>query len=129
MSSRPIAAPYQVIGGSTGTSGDMSASITSTVTVIQNLSMISYDISWTGTAPVGIMSVQVSNTYTQNGNGSVRNAGNWTTLTLSSTPTVSGSTGNGMIDVDATGAYAMRLVYTRTSGTGTMSATISAKVA
>jgi len=78
---------------------------------------------------VGTMSVQVSNTYSQNADGTVNNPGNWTTLTLSAPTTVSGSTGNGFVDVDATGCYAMRLVYNRTSGTGTMNATINAKVA
>jgi len=124
MSSRPQFNPFPVI-----VDGDMSGNIISAVTIIQKLSMISYDISWSGTTPVGAMSVQVSNSYSQNADGSVRNAGNWTTLTLSSPPTVSGNTGNGFIDVDATGAFAMRLVFTRTSGTGTMQATISAKVA
>lgn len=124
MSSRPQFNPHSVI-----TSGNMNASITSEVTIIQKLSMISYDISWSGTAPVGAMSVQVSNTYSQNVDGSVRDAGNWTTLVLSSPAPVSGNTGNGMIDVDATGAYAIRLVYTRTSGVGTMQAVIAAKVA
>jgi hypothetical protein len=124
MSSRPQAAPFSVI-----TNGDMSANIISKVTIIQKLSMIGYDISWTGAAPVGVMSVQVSNTYSENADGTVKTPGNWTTLTLSSPTTVSGATGNGFIDVDATGAYAMRLVYTRTSGTGTMNATITAKVA
>lgn len=134
MSSRPIASPYSVIGSTAGipgpgSSGDMSASITSKVTVIQNLSMIGYDISWSGTSPVGTMSVQVSNTYVQNADGSVKNAGNWTTLTLSSATAVSGNTGNGAIDVDATGFYAIRLVYTAVSGTGTMAAVVNAKVA
>lgn len=124
MSSRPQAAPFLVI-----TNGSMAGNITSEPTIIQKLSMIGYDISWTGTTPVGVMSVQVSNTYSENADGSVRNAGNWTTLTLSSTPAVTGNTGNGFIDVDATGAFAIRLVYTRTSGTGTMNATITAKVA
>lgn len=124
MSSRPQFTPYSVI-----TNGSMAGNITSAVTIVQKLSMISYDVSWVGTTPVGVMSVQVSNTYSQNADGTVRNAGNWTTLTLSTPATVSGNTGNGFIDVDATGAFAMRLVYTRTSGTGTMNATISAKVA
>lgn len=124
MSSRPMASPYSVI-----TNGSMATSITSKVSIIQNLTMIGYDISWTGTAPVGVMSVQVSNTFTQNGDGSVRDAGNWTTLTLSAPTNVSGNSGNGFIDVDATGAYAIRLIYTRTSGTGTMNATLCAKVA
>lgn len=90
--------------------------------------MVSYDISWSGSTPVGVMSVQVSNTYSKNADGSVRNAGNWTTLALSAPTNVSGNTGNGFIDVDATGSYAIRLVYTRTSGTGTMNATINGKV-
>lgn len=124
MASRPIFSPYLVINN-----GDMSASIISAVTVIQNLSMLSYDVSWTGTAPVGTMSVQVSNSYSQNADGSVKNPGNWTTLTLSSPTPVSGSTGNGFIDVDALGAYAVRLVYTRVSGTGVMNAVINGKVA
>jgi hypothetical protein len=122
MSSRPDFKPHLVI-----TNGDMSGNIISEVTIIQKLSMISYDVSWAGTAPVGSMSVQVSNTFTQNGDGTVRNPGNWTTLVLSAPAPVSGNSGNGMIDIDATGAYAIRLVYTRGSGTGLMNATISAK--
>lgn len=125
MSSRPILSPFSVI-----TNGDMSqATIISKVTVIQNLSMVSYDISWSGATPVGVLSVQVSNTYTQNADGSVANAGNWTTLTLSATTAVSGNTGNGFIDVDASAGYAIRLVYTKTSGTGSLQATVNGKVA
>lgn len=124
MSSRPLKQPYSVI-----TNGNMAGNITSAVTVMSNLSMISYSISWAGSSPVGVMSVQVSNDYSQNGDGTARNAGTWNTLTLSTTPSVSGSTGNGFIDVSASAAYAMRLVYTRTSGTGTMQALIHGKVA
>lgn len=124
MSSRPIIAPFPVI-----TNGDMSADIISAVTVIQTNSMVSYDISWTGSTPIGVMEVQVSNTYSQNADGSVRNAGNWTSITLSATTDVTGNTGNGAIDIDATAFYAIRLKYTRTSGTGTMQATIAGKSA
>jgi hypothetical protein len=133
MASRPLAGPYPIIGTFQGqdstVSGDMSANITSKPSIIDNLSMISYDISWTGTAPVGTMTVQVSNTYKQNPDGSVRNPGNWTTLTLSAPTPVSVSPNSGFIDVDASGAYAIRLMYNRTSGTGTMVAVVSAKVA
>lgn len=90
--------------------------------------MISYDISWNGTAPVGAMTVQVSNTYSINGDGSERNPGNWTTISLSAPAPVTGNTGNGAIDIDAISFYAIRLVYIRTSGTGTMQAYINAKV-
>lgn len=124
MASRPILPPFPVI-----TNGDMSqATITSAVTVIQNVSMLSYDISWSGTSPVGAMTVQVSNTYKQNADGTVANAGNWTTLALSAAAPVSGNTGNGFIDVDGTAGYAIRLVYTKTSGTGTLNVIASGKV-
>lgn len=106
----------------------MTGNVTSAVTVIQNLSQIGYDISWTG-VPVGTFSVQVSNTYSQNADGTVKNAGNWTSLVLSTVPTASGSSGSGYIDVDAISAYAMRLVYTFVSGSGTLNATVNGKVA
>lgn len=124
MASRPIFTPYSVI-----TDGSMAGNLTSKVTIIQNLSMVSYDISWSGTTPVGEITVQVSNTYSQNADGSVRNAGTWHTLVLSDETLVSGNTGDGFIDVDANAAYAIRLIYTRTSGTGTLNVTINGKVA
>lgn len=124
MSSRPLIKPFPVI-----TSGNMASQIISSVTIIDNISVISYDISWSGTSPVGTMAVQVSNTFKENLNStSASNPGDWTSLPLSSTPTISSNTGNGCIDIDVTGFYAIRLVYTAVSGTGTMNATLAAKV-
>jgi len=126
MSSRPIYSPFPVI-----TNGDMSGNITSAVTIIQNMSQIGYDISWAGGsgATAGTFSVQVSNTYSQNADGTVKNAGNWTSLVLSNVPTVATASGNGYIDIDAISAFAMRLVYTRSGGAGTLQATVCGKVA
>ncbi len=124
MASRPILSPFSVI-----TNGNMAGSLTSAVTVIQNVSMVGYTISWAGSSPVGTMSVEVSNDYSQNADGTVRNAGHWVALTLSGGTSVSGSTGTGFIDIDAVSAYAIRLIYTRSSGTGTMQAVINGKVA
>lgn len=124
MSSRPILAPFQVI-----TNGAMSATITSAVTVIQTNSMLSYEVSWVGTAPVGVINVQVSNSYSKNADGTVRNAGSWTTLVLSATSSVSGNSGTNFIDIDALGAYAVRLQYVPASGTGVMNAFIAGKSA
>lgn len=124
MSSRSLLSPFSVIHN-----GDMTSSIISAVTLLPTLSMVSYDVSWTGTAPVGVVTVEVSNTYKQSADGTVTNSGNWTTLVLSSPTPVSGSTGNGFIDVDATAGYAIRLVYTRTSGTGTFNAVVNGKIA
>lgn len=106
----------------------MSASITSAVTIIQKLTYIGYSVSFTGT-PTGTFSVEVSNDYSVNGEGTVLNAGTWTALTLSGTPAATGSAGNGFIDIDGCSAYAMRLKYTRTSGSGTLNVVVNAKVA
>jgi hypothetical protein len=96
------------------------------------LSMIGYGVVYTGT-PVGAFSVQISNDYTQNGDGTVNNPGTWTTITLQymGTPVTSipvTGAGTGFIDITDTSAYAIRLVWTPTSGSGTLTATINAKV-
>lgn len=124
MSSRPQFSPHYVI-----TDGSMGTSLTSQVTVIQKLSLISYACNWAGTTPVGAISVEVSNDYEQNADGTVKSAGTWSELPLSSPTAVSGNTGDGFIDVFATSAYAIRLVYTRASGTGTLNVVVSGKVA
>ncbi len=124
MSSRPQLSPYKVI-----TDGDMSGNLTSKVTIIDKLSLMSYAISWVGTTPVGTITVEVSNDYLQNADGSVKNAGTWNTLPLSATTDISGNTDNGFIDIELNAGYAMRLVYTRASGTGSMQATLASKVA
>lgn len=124
MSSRPQFNPYSVI-----TDGDMSGNLTSLVTIIQKLSLISYAIEWTGTSPIGTISVEVSNDYEQNADGSVKNSGTWNTLPLSSPTGVTGNADNGFIDIYATAGYATRLIYTRASGIGTLNVIASGKVA
>lgn len=122
MASRPILPAHPVIQD-----GNMAGSLTSDVSIVSNVSMVSYDISWTGSSPVGTITVQVSNTYTQNGDGSQRDAGNWTTVSGISA-SVSGNSGNGFITVNNIAAYAIRLLYTRASGTGTLNVKIHGKV-
>ena len=131
MASRPRIPPEQVI-----TSGDMSAaSITSSVTLLPSLSLGTYSYSWAGTSPVGNIAIQISDDYSVFPNGAVNNAGTWNTAyvvlngssTVNAIP-VSGNTGNGIVEW-STGAYAIRTVYTKTSGTGTLQSFITAKVA
>lgn len=129
MSSRPLLAPNNFLPIINGAS--MATSITGPATIIQMLPGISYDIAWTGT-PVGTLQVQVSNTYQQNSDGSVKVAGNWSTLPPSSFsgtyPIPAGSPGNGFLDVVGTEAYAVRLTYTAASGTGSLTVVAAGKV-
>lgn len=121
---RPLKTPYPVIRD-----GDMSGSITSEVTIIQTLSMVSFDIAWDGNAPEGEMIVEISNSYELNEAGEPKVTGNWNPLPMSETPTVTGDTDNGFIDVLCSAGYAIRIRYERTSGDGTMNVKVFAKVA
>lgn len=123
MSTRPQIKPHQVI-----TNGDMSGSITSQVTVLSNVSIVNYAYIWSGASPSGTITVQVSNDVALDSQGNVQNAGTWNTLPLSNTPTISGNTGNGAIDIDLIGSYAIRTVYNFISGTGTLQAYVVGKV-
>lgn len=123
MSSRPAIKPFPVI-----VNGNMSGNITSSVTIIDNLSMISYSYVWTGASPVGTVSVQVSNDYSKNAAGQVSNPGTWNTLPLSNVPAISGNSSNGAIDIDANAFYAIRTVYNFISGTGTLNVNVVCKV-
>lgn len=129
MASRPIIAPFPVI-----TNGDMSGNLTSLVTIIQVQSVFSYGVSWAGTAPVGTISVQGSNDYSVNPGGTVLNPGTWNALPLQTTNgtyvtavPVSGNTGSGIVDVGRTGIFAIRLIYTFTSGVGSLQALVVGK--
>ncbi len=129
MSTRPHLAPYPVI-----VNGSMSGDLVSDVTIIQKISMLSYSYSWTGSSPMGDISVQVSNDYALNPDGTEQNAGTWTTITFNSGGsavtfvTISGNSGTGFIDIDQIGAYAIRTIYTSTSGTGVLQCLINGKV-
>ncbi len=136
MSTRTALRPQVVIPsaqGSPASTGSMGAGITSAPTLLQSMTMINYAVSWTGTSPVGTLAVEASDDCTVDATGGV-SGGTWNVLPLelagayvTSIP-VTGNTGNGMIDIDGLGAYAVRLVYARVSGTGTLSATVVGKV-
>lgn len=130
MSTRPQLSQIPVI-----TNGDMSGSLTGKPSIVDKLSMMSYSFSWSGTSPVGTVSIQVSNDYALGANGQVSNAGTWSTLALQyngstvSTIAITGNTGNGLVDIFQTGAYAIRPIYTFGSGVGSLQVVFNAKVA
>jgi hypothetical protein len=123
MSQRPKITPHAVI-----TNGDMTLSLTSAISIINEISMFSYALTWSGASPVGTINVQVSNDYRTNAAGGVVNAGTWNNLQLSNPCTVTGNTGTGFIDIDQLGAYAVRVTYTPASGTGSLNCVVSGKV-
>lgn len=97
------------------------AGYTSTPTNIQYLDNIYLELSCTGT-PTGTFAVQVSSSYVVN-----ENAGSWVALNLAATPTVSGAATVIGIDLNQLGATYLRVVYTGTGGTGSLTGIITAK--
>lgn len=130
MSTRTGLRPQTVMTANMAT-----ASTASSATVLQSLSNISYEINWTGSTPVGTLALQVSNSFAIAPDGTVAVAGTWTTVPLEvsaaevTTIPITGNTGNGFIDVTMHAGYAMRLLYTKASGTGTLTAVVTGKVA
>lgn len=99
------------------------SSIISDITDIQFLDNIAIQLNFTG-APVGVAAVQVSIDHAQDFNGNVSTAGNWVTIASSS---MSGGSPI-LFDLNQVSATYIRVVYTRTSGSGTLQSFISAKM-
>ncbi len=135
MATREQLKPTAVLTSATGQS--MAGNLTSLPTQKSGISIINYDVSWTGTSPVGTIEVQACNSLEFDGQGNPINqaSANWTNVpfdlngtTVTSLP-VSGNTGGGNINVYGLGAAFVQLVYTFNSGTGTLSAIVSGQVA
>ena len=106
--------------------GDMSqASLTSSVSNINNLDNVGLQLNWTG-SPTGSFAVQVSIDYLQDEFGNVQNAGNWTAISLNPSP-VTSSGSPIYIQLNSISAPWVRVVYTKVSGSGTLQAWISGK--
>ena len=111
------------------TSGDMSlSSLTSSVTSIEFLDNVGFQLNFTG-SPVGTFSIQVCMDYDADN----RNAGTWTKVSVQLGATaytdIPASLGSPIfIDLNQLAAPFVRLVYTKTSGTGTLNAFVCGKV-
>lgn len=119
------------------TAGDASqATVTSAVTNILYMNTVAVQMNITG-APVGAFAIQVSCDYSQDAEGNVTNAGNWVTVVTQSNPlfwingnnqtlAITGPT-NIVVTLLSMPTPWMRVVYTKTSGTGAINAFITAK--
>lgn len=100
----------------------MSGNLTSSVTSIQWMDNIGVQLVWTG-SPVGNFFVDVSADYDANTN----NPGNWTPIALSPAPTTAAGSPI-YIDMNQLSAPFIRVRYVSTSGSGTLTATITGKM-
>ena len=132
MAMRPEIRPYSAI-----TNGSMVNTLTGLSTIVQKISILSYQFVWTaGSSPIGTVGVQVSNDFSIDPTGTISNAGTWSTYyfligagTYATSIAVSGSTGNAIIELPTLSFYAIRPIYTRSSGTGTLNVILNGKVA
>lgn len=108
--------------------GDMSqSSLTSLATNIQFMDNVCIQLVWTGT-PSGAFTIQGSLTHQQDSQGNIINAGTWTDLSLSPAPVAAGSASSILIDMNQLSFPWIRVTYTKTSGTGTLTAVIGGKM-
>jgi len=123
MGRKDVLKIYQVI-----TNGDMSqATLTSKVTGIQYMDNIPIQLNFTGT-PTGTFAVQGSLDYSQDFQGNVTSVGNWVPLVLSPSPAATGAAGSILLDLNQLSFPWIRVVYTKTSGTGTLNAFVGGKM-
>ena len=110
-------------GAHTVQAQSMSATFTSPYTNIQYLDNLMIQISYTGT-PAGTFAIEGSNDYNPNISP---DASHWGNLPLSGTPTAVGSADTIDIQMTQLACSWIRLVYTRTSGTGVCDVYITGK--
>lgn len=92
------------------------ASTTSNVTEVQYMDNIGIVINWTGTSPVGAVTIQVSNDQLT-----------WDDLDFGNTIDVSGNTGTHIIEITQLPFSYLRAKYTKSSGVGTLYSSLTSK--
>jgi hypothetical protein len=102
---------------------DISADRTSDEMEIDFLDNFSIILNWTGTSPVGVLYVQVSNSKKEDATPV------WENLTFDNgNVAISGNTGSHLININQAPFKKMRLFYDRTSGSGNLTAQVFGKM-
>lgn len=111
------------------TAGDQSlATVASTITNIQGMDNLGIQVHIASGTASGTFDVQISADHVEI-NGVVTTVGNWVSLGSTYTATVtSGSPADIYFDLNQLSAPYIRLLYTKTSGTGTFNAFIVGKM-
>ena len=97
---------------------DISGDVTSATTNVENLDQGSIAITWTGTSPEGVLTVEAKN--------GAKDAA-FKEIDMGGTITITGNTGDHRLLFNQLPFTNIRLVFTSSSGTGTMEAVITAK--
>lgn len=109
------------------TDASMATSLTSNPVPIMYEDSVAVQLNFTGT-PTGTFQIQGSVDYNPGGPlGPSANSGNWANLTLSPVPTAAGAPDTILIDMYGLSFPYIRVVYTRTSGTGTLNTWVDCK--
>lgn len=109
--------------------GDMSGSLTSPAYSLNQVYIWSVQFVFTG-APVGTISIQVSDDPGTDTGGNPPQPTNWTTLTQAApnqVPVSIAAAGDVTINSDPAGYNWIRFLYIRTSGTGTINGQLNTK--
>lgn len=96
----------------------LSASFVTSPTTVLFQDNLSYQINITTSDAVGTFSIEASNNYQEQNSLDTADAGDWLTLTLDGTPTLASTSDIIGISLNQFPYKAIRLRYTRTSGTG-----------
>jgi hypothetical protein len=110
-------------GTSGSTSLDMSANITTEPTNVQYSDNVGLFFTWTGSSPIGTVYVDVSNDKVSGDNEPT----NWATLDFGSTVGITGNADTGLININQVPFSWLRVRYTRTSGSGTLTINLTTK--
>ena len=95
----------------------LATNFTSQIVNVQTTDKASIHISWAGTAPVGVFTVEARN--------SADDA--WATIDMGAPISVSGASGDHLLVFNEVPFYELRLQYAATSGTGTVDAVLNMK--
>lgn len=97
--------------------GDLSGNLTSNIVNVQNMDKASVHVEWAGTAPVGTITVQARNGASDP----------WYDLTFGAPIAVSGASGDHQIIFNELPFTDIQLLYAATSGSGSLTATVTLK--
>ena len=96
---------------------------TSSTTNVTNLDRATIVLEWTGTSPVGVVTVEAQKKEIQNALADT----SWIELDFGATIAISGNTGNHVLILDNLDFTDIRVQYVATSGMGSLTATLTAK--